>query len=154
MKVPPASAKRSSWAWATFSSDSLPKVIVPRQYVETAHPLRPSVRYSMGPTYESQPGPADIGRRPEGPVAQAEALGALGPPASLSLPVRGRANHIRQQRRQKFGERRHTVAAEYRLGVELDPGEARPTHGMDGRVRLVPRHRDRTERRRELVERA
>src|SRR4051794_20575253 len=37
----------SSCSCASASSVSAPKVMVPRQRAETAHPLRPSVRYSM-----------------------------------------------------------------------------------------------------------
>jgi hypothetical protein len=47
MKLPPLSTKRSSCSWATFSSLSVPNVIVPRQNVDTIVPVLPSVRYSI-----------------------------------------------------------------------------------------------------------
>ena len=56
MSVPPASTKRSSWACEPASSVSAPKVIVPSASVDTAQPLRPSVRYSIvsGPPRDGQ----------------------------------------------------------------------------------------------------
>ena len=50
MNVPPAAAKRSSCSCAPGSSVSVPNVIVPRQKLDTAQPLRPRVRYSIQPT--------------------------------------------------------------------------------------------------------
>jgi hypothetical protein len=47
MSVPPASTNASSCACAERSSLSLPKVIVPSARLDTAHPLRPSLRYSI-----------------------------------------------------------------------------------------------------------
>src|SRR5688500_4211963 len=108
--VPPASTKRSSWACATCSSDSRPKVMVPRQSAETAQPLRPRVRYSM----TANLCPRKVAGDPGGGSRPAPITGTPSP-----LPDVRRANHIDEQCCYQFLQYGRSVPAEHRLGVEL-----------------------------------
>ncbi len=51
MKSMPPSAARSRMATAVLSSDCSPKVIVPRQSLETCRPVRPSLTCSIAARY-------------------------------------------------------------------------------------------------------